>query len=95
MSRPYSQLSGAEVEERMRILNDRLIAWEMCEQLEDVFTATMRRYRREVTEILANIDDDEDLYEQIHKAPFDLVLKSFDEALEDLDSLVEVTGDMW
>jgi len=93
-SNNFKGKTSVKLEERLRLLNDRLLGWLLCGQLEDVFSAAIRRYDRDGSEILIKADEAEEMYPVIHAAPFDLLLSCFEESLEDVDKLIEVTNGM-
>jgi hypothetical protein len=80
--------------ERLKLLNQRLLAWQLCGQLDDVFSAALRRYERDGLPILVRASEAESSLEEIKRTPFDLLLTAFEESLEDLDRLIETTNDM-
>jgi hypothetical protein len=83
-----------DLTERLKFLNQRLLAWQLCGQLQDVFSAALRRYERDGLPILEKAGEAENMLDEIKKTPFDLLLTSFEESLEDLDNLIEITNDM-
>jgi hypothetical protein len=80
---------------RLAELQSRLVAWEMCDQLKDVFDAAMARYQRRSAEVLTAVEDDPTrAYEHVQESAGDMVLASFEEALGDLDSIMSMVSNL-